>query len=234
MATRTAADPLALLAVEDPELLLDAVIVTDATGTITAVNRAFTRLHGYEPRDVVGHRPRVLSSGLQHAAVAAQLWRTIVAGDAWEGELIDRGIDGAIRTVRTRITPVRDPGGRISHYVGVQREVVPSDGGATGHLRVDVHGRCTYADDAAAALLRADRDPVALLGDGLLRTLAVEDAVALHEVAGHATTVARTAHVDLAGLDGYVRCRVSPDAGAKDLSAGAVVSISCRALPIEA
>jgi PAS domain S-box-containing protein len=226
--TRTAPDPLALLAVDDPELLLDAVTVTDADGTITAVNRGFTRLHGYEPEEVVGRRPSVLSSGLQPLAFARQLWSTITGGRPWEGELVDRGADGTLRTIRSRITPVRGPQGRISHFVAVQREVVPEGVDETGQLRLDVGGRCTYADRGAGGLLHPEGDPVQLLGTGLSATLHLDDAVALREVVERAISTARVHRIDLEGVDGYVRCSIRSDPTSTRLTAGSVAHVLCR------
>jgi PAS domain S-box-containing protein len=228
--TRTATDPLALLALEDPELLLDAVTVTDADGTIQAVNRAFTRLHGYEPHEVVGRRPSLLSSGLHPVSFSRQLWETISAGRAWAGELIDRAADGTLRTIRSQVNPVRGPGGRITHYVALQREVTPDGTHATGQLRLDLRGRCTYADRAAARLLQPDGDPVELLGPGLLQTLQSADAAALREVVEHATETARTHRIDLEGVSGYVRCAVRSDPSSRRLTSGAIAHVRCDPL----
>jgi PAS domain S-box-containing protein len=231
MSTRTAADPIALIAVEDPELLLDAVTVTDTDGRITAVNRAFTRLHGYEPEEVIGQRPSVLSSGLQPSSFGRQLWETISRGTPWEGELIDRGADGALRTVRSRITPVRGPDGRISHFVAVQREIGSPLTSGKGQLRVDVSGRCTYADRPAARLFRPDDDPMPLLGRGLLSLLDVDDATTLREVVEHAITTGRSHRVDVVGHDGYVQCAVRADPSSYGMRAGAVAHLLCHRLP---
>lgn len=232
MPSRTAVDPIALLAVEDPELLLDAVTVTDVDGRIVAVNRAFTRLHGYGADEVIGCRPVILSSGRQSAGFTAQLWETIQAGRTWEGELVNRHADGTLRTVRSRIVPVRDVDGRISHFVAVQREVVGTGRVRRGQLRLDVSGRCTYADPHSAALLRRDGDAVALLGSGLLTSLSIDDAVELREVVEQATVTGRPHHVDLVGVDGYVRCTVDPDPGSRPLAAGAVAQVTCEPLTV--
>lgn len=228
MSARTAVDPVALIAVEDPELLLDAVTVTDADGRIVAVNRAFTRLHGYTAHEVIGRRPDVVSSGLQSATFTAELWRTILTGQPWEGELINRHADGTLRTVRSRIVPVREPGGNISHFVAIQRQVVGDGPVPAGQIRVDVRGRCTYADPRAAVLLRRDGDPVALLGPGLLTSLIIEDAAALREVIEQAARTGRSHVVDLAGADGYLRCTVEPDPSSYGLTAGQVVQVTCE------
>jgi PAS domain S-box-containing protein len=228
VSVRTAEDPLALLAVEDPEQVPDAVVITDVDGTITAVNRSFTELHGYEPTQVVGRRPSLLSSGLHPSSVAKQLWETITTGRTWAGELVDRAADGTLRTIRARITPVRGPEGLISHFVSIQREVTSTAADLAGQLRVDVQGLCTFADDPAARLLREDQDPVQLLGSGLLEGLHIDDATALREVVEQVTRTARIHRIDLEGVRGYVRCSVRPDPSSRQLTTGAVADIRCE------
>lgn len=227
MTTRTADDPLALLAVEDPEQVPDAVLITDVRGVITAVNRSFTALHGYTPREVLGRRPELLSSGIHPPRVARKLWSTIAAGGSWAGELVDRTADGTLRTIRSRITPVRGPEGAISHFVAVQRELTGAATGLLGRVRLDTSGHCTFADRPSARLLREDGDAVQLLGAGLVGGLNLDDAAALREVVEQVTRTARVHRVDLEGALGYVRCEVRPDPSSRDLTTGPIADVTC-------
>lgn len=237
MPVRTADDPLALRAVDDPESVPDAVVITDVRGRITAVNRAFTALHGYAPREVVGRRPGLLSSGLHPARMIRQLWATIAAGRSWAGELVDRASDGTLRTIRSTITPVRGPEGAISHFVALQRELPGAapdraDGGvdqaAYGRVRLDTTGQCTFADRPSAELFRADGDPVRLLGSGLVSGLHLDDAATLREVIDQVVRTARDHRLDLEGVRGYVRCVVRLDPSSRSLTDGPIADIACE------
>lgn len=101
----------------------NAVMITDRQGTIVWVNPAFTRLTGYSSQEVIGRNPRLLSSGRQGEAFYRELWETILAGRAWEGELINQRKDGSIYTERQTITPVRDEQGRISHFIAIKYDI---------------------------------------------------------------------------------------------------------------
>lgn len=101
----------------------DAVVLTDAEGTVVWSSSAFTRLTGYEENEIRGNNLRMLKSGKQDEAVYRKLWQTILAGRVWRGELINRRKDGSLYPEDQTITPVLDTdgSGRISHFVAVKR-----------------------------------------------------------------------------------------------------------------
>ncbi|HEX5801557.1 MAG TPA: response regulator [Azospira sp.] len=99
------------------------VLVTDAEGRIEYVNPYFTALTGYRLDDVRGRTPALLQSGTTPAETYAELWRTILAGDTWRGELQNRRKDGSLYVESAVISPVRDDDGRITHFVAVKQEI---------------------------------------------------------------------------------------------------------------
>lgn len=103
----------------------NAIFITDTTGHIRWANRAFCRLSGYSIEELLGHTPKLLKSGMQRDAFYAELWRTIRAGKAWRGILVDRAKDGARYTVDQTITPLLDANGAITHFIAIQQDVLP-------------------------------------------------------------------------------------------------------------
>jgi PAS domain S-box-containing protein len=99
------------------------IVITDREGTIIWVNSAFTRLTGYIAQEATGQNPRVLKSGQQDLAFYQNLWNTILAGQVWRGELVNRRKDGSLYTEEMTIAPVRDAQGEISHFVAIKRDV---------------------------------------------------------------------------------------------------------------
>jgi PAS domain S-box-containing protein len=183
----------------------DVVFITDRHGTIVDVNDAFVRVTGYARSEAIGATPRLLSSGYQDEAFYRDLWDTILRGDVWEGQLIDRRRDGLLRTHRATITPVLDESGHITHFVAVERDITGELGrhlatGSTGLLHTDLEGRCSYADGRAAALL--GQSPSELLGPGLLAALVSEDAEEVREVIGMAVELGREHRLDVRTVHG--------------------------------
>ncbi len=110
------------------ESAANAIAVTDPDATIEWVNPAFTRLTGYRLNEAVGKSTRILNSGKQTTAFYAELWRTILAGKVWRGEMINRRKDGSLYAERMTITPVLASGssggtGTIDHFVAVKEDV---------------------------------------------------------------------------------------------------------------
>jgi PAS domain S-box-containing protein len=182
------------------DLAGDAVIVTDLDGTIVDVNDAFVRQTGYSRREALGQTPRLLSSGYQDEAFYADLWDTVSSGRVWEGELIDRHRDGALRTYHATISPVKDTSGQVTHYVAVERDIsgeLERRGapGAAGLIHTDLTGSCVYANRRTAAMFGAET--TALLGRGLLEALEADDAEAFREVVARVAETGRTHRLDV-------------------------------------
>lgn len=101
----------------------DSIMITTPTGVIEFVNPAFCRASGYSADELIGQNPRMLRSGCTPAATYQSLWRTLVSGNTWHGEFINRHKDGSQYTDIATISPLRQPDGRITHFVAVQKNV---------------------------------------------------------------------------------------------------------------
>lgn len=105
------------------EAAANAVIITDQSGRINWVNRAFTELTGFTPEEMVGQSTRVLKSGHHDQAFYNKLWERISGGGIWRGEVINRRKDGSLYNEDMTITPVRDREGRIGRYIAIKQDV---------------------------------------------------------------------------------------------------------------
>ena len=101
----------------------EGVLISDSAGIIQYVNPAFTRTTGYTAEEAVGQPSRLLKSNLQNPAYYKELWRTILAGKVWHGELINRRKDGTLYTEELSITPVRHSDGTIVNFIATFQDV---------------------------------------------------------------------------------------------------------------
>jgi PAS domain S-box-containing protein len=207
----------------------DVVFITDRQGTILDVNDAFVRVTGYARSEAIGATPKLLSSGFQDRDFYRDLWDTILRGEVWEGQLIDRRRDGLLRTHRATISPVLDESGRITHFVAVERDITGELGrnlatGSTGLLHTDLAGSCSYADGRAAALL--GRPPSELLGPGLLAALVPDDGQEVREVIGMAVELGREHRLDVRTLRGrWLHLEAAPLTVASGSVIGATLTV---------
>lgn len=110
----------------------DAVLITDLAGAIEYVNPAFLRVSGYSREEVTGQNPRILKSGRQSAAFYRALWARLTRGDDWTGRFFNRRADGSLYQVEATISPIRDPRGQVTGYMGVQRDVTALQAARSG------------------------------------------------------------------------------------------------------
>jgi PAS domain S-box-containing protein len=105
------------------EQAAEAIVITDAAGTIQYVNPAFERISGYPREEAIGRTPRLLKSGKHPDAFYREMWDALQGGEPWRGNMINKRKDGSFYEEFTTITPVRDSTGRIANYIAVKRDV---------------------------------------------------------------------------------------------------------------
>jgi len=105
------------------EQAAEGIVITDAAGKIQYVNPAFTSMTGYSAEEALGQNPRILRSGTQAAGYYQDLWKTILEGRAWRGELINRRKDGSLYIEEMTITPVRDSRGATASFIAIKQDV---------------------------------------------------------------------------------------------------------------
>jgi len=105
------------------EASANAVVITDRDGRVEWANQAFTDLTGYLLAEAMGQSTSFLKSGAQDARFYRGMWETVLAGEVWQGELVNRRKDGSRYTEEMTITPVRDEAGVIAHFVAIKQDV---------------------------------------------------------------------------------------------------------------
>jgi PAS domain S-box-containing protein len=99
------------------------IFLTDPAGNITYINPSFTRTYGYTREEAVGANPRLLKSGRHSAALYQELWRTILSGESFRSEFVNRARDGRIVIVRISVGPIRDRSGAVTGFLAVQDDI---------------------------------------------------------------------------------------------------------------
>ncbi|WP_143145183.1 EAL domain-containing protein [Arcobacter sp. LA11] len=82
------------------------IVLTDSEKNILYVNDIFEKNTGFEKKEVVGKKPKLLSSGLTSNEVYADLNKKLEAGEKWEGEFINKRKDGSIFYEKASIVPI--------------------------------------------------------------------------------------------------------------------------------
>ncbi len=93
----------------------------DAEPRYVYVNPAFNRLTGYPEDELLGRESRVLYGAKTKRSILSRQRESMSRGKSFVGELVYYRKDGSQFFMETRIDPVRDAGGRITHWVTIYR-----------------------------------------------------------------------------------------------------------------
>lgn len=99
------------------------IIITDLDARIEYVNQTFVHSTGYSREEALCANPRILQSGRTPPESYHSMWATLMQGQAWQGELTNRRKDGSELLEFVVISPIREPDGRITHYLAVNQDV---------------------------------------------------------------------------------------------------------------
>ena len=101
----------------------DSILITDATakGKITYANKAFKKLTGHDPAEVIGKTPRILQGVGTDKKVIARLSAALKTGKKFEGKAINYKKDGTPFIMYWRVLPIK-VGRKIEAWIAIQRE----------------------------------------------------------------------------------------------------------------
>ena len=98
------------------------IVITDKHGRIEYVNPAFTKTTGYSLQEAKGHTPGLLKSGKHSDQFYKHLWNTILTGNEWHGELLNRKNNGELYWDDVSISPIVNNKNEITHFISVRED----------------------------------------------------------------------------------------------------------------
>ncbi len=123
MAERRQAEVQLRLQTSAMEAAANGIFITDNQGGILWCNPAFAQITGYDSKEVIGRNPRFLKSGRHDRAFYDQMWQTLLSGQVWHSEMVNRRKDGSLYTEEQVITPVRDEQNQVTHFIAVKQDI---------------------------------------------------------------------------------------------------------------
>jgi PAS domain S-box-containing protein len=105
------------------EAAANGIIITDHQGNIQWANPALAQISGYGTDELIGQTMRIFRSGQNSIDYYDGMWNTILSGEVWQGETINRRKDGSLYIEEQTITPVKDEDGRIPHFISIKQDI---------------------------------------------------------------------------------------------------------------
>ena len=101
----------------------EGIMITTSDGLIIDVNQALCEISGYSRDELLGHNPRILSSGRQETEFYASMWRDLIELGHWHGEFWNRRKNGEVYAVMPTISAVRNEQGKTLQYVALYTDI---------------------------------------------------------------------------------------------------------------
>jgi len=101
----------------------EGIMITDKNNCIVSVNRAFTRITGYEQDEVLNKNPNILSSHRHNRDFYRDMWREIRATGHWQGEIWNKTKAGRSYPEWLSITAISNEQQEVTHYLGVFSDI---------------------------------------------------------------------------------------------------------------
>lgn len=154
-----------------------AVMITDTQGIIEYINPKLSEMTGYASEELLGQNNSILKSGEMPAGLFAEMWQQLRDGQTWSGQLLNRKKDGSLFWDSTSISPLRDDGGVISHFIAVKEDI-------TERLRAEEQLRMVAAvfETSNEAIMIADQQGRIKVVNAAFERIT---GYAAHEVQGH-------------------------------------------------
>lgn len=100
----------------------ESIVITDRKGCIEYANHAYALSKGLPIFALRGKNIRALSHGVSPTERLDALWQALEQGHAWQGELHSEQALGPSDELVV-VTPIRNPGGHITHYLLVKEDI---------------------------------------------------------------------------------------------------------------
>ena len=101
----------------------ESIFITDRDGSIQFINSAFEQTTGFTREEALGRNPRIMQSEAHAPEFYADIWKELVAGHTWQGEIINKHKTGTLYTAHINIAPVIDDHGQIVSFVAAMRDI---------------------------------------------------------------------------------------------------------------
>lgn len=101
----------------------NAMFITDREGRIVWLNEALTRFSGYSMLELLGKQPHIFNSGQHKPEFWKGMWKQILDGQAWRGDVLNRNKNGELYTVTQSVSTLADAFGRVTHFLVVQQDI---------------------------------------------------------------------------------------------------------------
>tara|TARA_R110002074_G_scaffold170005_2_gene331894 strand:- start:28927 stop:30906 length:1980 start_codon:yes stop_codon:yes gene_type:complete len=148
------------------------IIITDIDGKIVYINVAYCNMAGKNIDAVRGSLADIFDPSVIDKKTLKNIRTMLKKGSAWQGEIHNKFYNDGVHWQNTRISPVKNPLGKVSHYVILQEDITQKrkqldqlEHMALHDALTDLPNRTLFNDRLKQAILSARRkkEPLAVM-----------------------------------------------------------------------
>ena len=99
------------------------IIIVDHQGTVEYVNPAFAQIIGGGQDSLIGKPARFLGTPDSYDETQARIWKHMLAGDNWRGELQQQDKNGKPCWLSITVSPISSPDSQTTHYAVLVEDI---------------------------------------------------------------------------------------------------------------
>jgi diguanylate cyclase (GGDEF)-like protein/PAS domain S-box-containing protein len=101
----------------------EGIVITDSTGKIVSINKAFSRITGYREDEVIGKNPSILNSGIHDNNFYETMWESLKNNSSWKGEIWNKRQNGEIYPEWLSIAKAVNPKYNEEFYIAIFTDI---------------------------------------------------------------------------------------------------------------
>ncbi|QEN04332.1 EAL domain-containing protein [Thiospirochaeta perfilievii] len=136
---------------------MNIIFITNLSGSIIYVNKAFETVTGYLKHEVINQNPRIFSSGSASQIRYEDLWDSITSGKIWNGEFQNRNKQGENFWVRCTILPIKDETGKIIKFMAIQEDISTKYLAKKNYKYLNTHDHLTHLYNRKYAIEKIEK-----------------------------------------------------------------------------
>lgn len=99
------------------------ILITDPIGNIEYINPKCEEITGYSLSEVKNKKTSIFKSGYHTSEFYQNVWETILSGNVWEGNFLNRKKDGSLYWEEAKIAPILDSNNIITNFVAIKEDI---------------------------------------------------------------------------------------------------------------